>query len=96
MISEENIISREEKRGLNKERKALEDKFAEEHSRCTNTELLDMVRSKAKELGRPPKKHEFIGFVCLKSRFGPWPRVLEKAGLKKPKIKKQETRGNTP
>ena len=88
MISGENIILREEKRGLNEERKILEDKFAEEHKNSTDKELLDVVRKKAEELGRLPKKHEVVGFVCIKARFGPWPRVLEKAGLKEKKAKK--------
>jgi len=91
--SEENIISREEKRGLNLERKTLEDKFAEEHKNDSNEELLDIVRKKAEELGRLPKKHEVIGFVCIKMRFGPWPRVLEKAGLKAPKEKNPKNKG---
>ena len=91
--SEENIISREEKRGLNEERRALEDKFTEEHKKDSNEELLDIVRKKAEELGRAPKKHEVIGFVCIKMRFGPWPRVLEKAGLKTRKTKTPKNKG---
>ena len=87
-MPEENIISREEKRGLSRERRAFENKFAEEHKKCSDDELLDMVKEKAEELGRAPKKHEVLGFVLIKSRFGPWPRVLEKAGLKNPKVKR--------
>ena len=93
MPSEENIISREEKRGLNEERRILEDKFAEEHKNDSNEELLGIVRKKAEELGRLPKKHEVIGFVCIKMHFGPWPRVLEKAGLKTPKEKTAKNKG---
>ena len=93
MPSEENIISREEKRGLNEERRALEDKFTEEHKNDSNEKLLETVRKKAEELGRLPKKHEVIGFVCIKMRFGPWPRVLEKAGLKNPKEKTSKNKG---
>ncbi len=88
-MPEENIIFREKKRGLGLERRNFEDKFAEENKKCSNDELLDMVREKANELGRAPKKHAVLGFVLIKSRFGPWPRVLEKAGLKTPKIKKE-------
>ncbi len=93
MVSEENIILREEKRGLNEERRALEDKFAEEHKKSTDEELFEAVRKRAEELGHIPTKEEFVGFVCLKARFGPWPRVLEKAGLKEPKEKSRKTRG---
>lgn len=89
MILEERIVSREEKRGLNRERKKAEDEFAKEHINDSDEELLDIVRNKAKELGRLPKKSETIGFVLLKIRFGPWPRVLEKAGVKKPKEKRK-------
>ena len=88
LMPEENIIFREEKRGLSRERRAFENKFAEEHKKCSDDELLDMVKEKAEELGRAPKKHEVLGFVLIKSRFGPWPRVLEKAGLKNPKVKR--------
>lgn len=93
VVSEENIISREEKRGLNEERKIIEDKFAAEHENDSDEELLEIVRKKTKELGRLPKKHEVLGFVCLKMRFGPWPRVLERAGVKEPKLKKRKNRG---
>lgn len=88
LIPEENIISREEKRGLSRERRIFENKFAEEHKKCSDAELLNIVKEKAEELGRVPKKHEVLGFVLIKSRFGPWPRVLEKAGLKIPGGKK--------
>ena len=43
-----------------------------------------LLRRKAEELGRIPKKADFemrdIQFI--KSVLGPWPRALEKAGLK--------------
>lgn len=89
MILEERIVSKEEKRVLNRERKTAEDEFAKEHINDSDEALLDIVRNKAKELGRLPKKSETTGFVLLKMRFGPWPRVLEKAGIKKPKEKRK-------
>lgn len=95
MILEEKIVSREEKRGLDRERREIESKFAKEHEKDSDEELLDIVRNKANELGRAPKKHEVLGFVLIKSRFGPWPRVLEKAGLKKPKTNRRKTRGDS-
>ena len=96
MILEERIVSREEKRGLDRERREIESKFAKEHEKDSDEELLNIVRNKANELGRPPKKTETIGFVCLKMRFGPWPRVLEKAGLKKPKTNRRKPRELSP
>lgn len=45
-------------------------------------ELLDVIRKKAKELGRPPKKVEVPASHYFKQKFGPWPRVLEAAGVK--------------
>ena len=92
-MSEENILLREKNRGLNMERRIIEDKFTQEHQKDSDSELLDIVRKRAEELGRTPKKHEVIGFVCIKMRFGPWPRVLEKAGLKAPRIKTAKNKG---
>lgn len=42
----------------------------------------------AQELGRLPEKADITGYQLIKSRFGPWPRVLEKAGLKPPTQRK--------
>lgn len=58
--------------------------FAECHRGASDESLLDYVRSEAERLGRVPKKAEVAGYAYLKSRFGPWPRVLERAGLKEP------------
>lgn len=49
-------------------------------------EAIRFLRDKAAELGRLPKKQDFSeGLVSvIKTRLGPWPRALEKAGLKEP------------
>lgn len=52
--------------------------------KMTDEELLDCVRRVAEELGRPPKRLEVPENLQLKSRFGPWPRILEMAGVKEP------------
>ena len=52
--------------------------------RMTDEELLDCVRRVAEELGRPPKRLEVPENLQLKTRFGPWPRILEMAGVKEP------------
>ena len=42
------------------------------------------LRNKAEQLGRPPKKSDFDSSTLarIKTFLGPWPRALEKAGLK--------------
>ena len=44
--------------------------------------LLDILRQKAAELGRLPIKDDVACAFYFKQRFGPWPRILEQAGLK--------------
>ncbi len=43
-----------------------------------------LLQKKHQELGRVPQKSDFTGEeVCfIKQKLGPWPRALEKAGLK--------------
>ena len=45
---------------------------------------LSLLRDKAEQLGRLPKRSDFSGSeVCfIKQKLGPFPRALEKAGLK--------------
>ena len=71
-----------------KTRLELEQKFAKEHSKASDEELLAYLRRQAQELGRLPEKADITGYQLIKSRFGPWPRVLEKAGLKPPTQRK--------
>ena len=47
----------------------------------TEEELLQIVRDKAAELGRSPKKKEVPQCGMIKGRLGTWKRVLELAGL---------------
>lgn len=71
-----------------KTRLELEQKFAKEYSKASDEELLAYLRRQAQELGRLPEKADITGYQLIKSRFGPWPRVLEKAGLKPPTQRK--------
>ena len=59
---------------------------AQESIKCIK---LLMVRYN--ELGRPPKKSDFstAEVVAIKRAFGPWPRALEKAGLKAVTLNRQ-------
>lgn len=62
---------------------------------------MEQLQGKSKELGRLPKKDDFdvVTLSRIKAFLGPWPRALETAGLKEPKIlppknkkkKKQQT-----
>ena len=73
----------------NMESMRLEAEFAKKHRHDTDEELIRYLRGVAKKLGHIPKKHEVLGYALIKSRLGPWPRVLEMAGLKE-KRKKEE------
>ena len=46
-----------------------------------------LLREKAAELDRPPKKDDFdeATRARIKAFLGPWPRALEAAGLKPPR-----------
>lgn len=48
-----------------------------------------MLKEKAEQLNRLPKKNDFddISVSKIKGVLGPWPRALESAGLKEPKKK---------
>ena len=48
-------------------------------------EAIRLLTEKAAEIKRLPKKQDFeVGLVgAIKAQLGPWPRALEKAGLKK-------------
>lgn len=48
----------------------------------------ELLRQKEKELGRLPRKDDFDEATRsrIKAFLGPWPRALEAAGLKEPRI----------
>ena len=74
----------------NKRRDAYdqEHEFTVLHAADSDEALLQYVRSVAEQLGRLPSKKEVVGASLLKCRLGPWPRMLEKAGLKTTKKEK--------
>lgn len=51
-----------------------------------------MLKQKADELGRFPKKSDFDTETVnmIKSYFGPWPRALEAAEVKEPNLERIE------
>lgn len=56
--------------------------FAKKYKHASDEEIYEYIRSVATELGRPPTKQDVIGYGFIKNRLGPWPRVLEMAGVK--------------
>lgn len=50
------------------------------------------LQEKQAEIGRTPHKDDFdnVTLSQIKAFLGPWPRALEKAGLKKAKAKARE------
>lgn len=72
-----------------------ESEFCRKHKNDSDEELLEYIRNIAVQLGKVPSKREVPGFIYIKSRFGPWPRVLEKAGLKETKQDFMQTEKNT-
>lgn len=59
-----------------------EKRVTELYRQMSDEELLNEIRKKTEELGHPPRKEDMAGVRILKSRFGPWPRLLERAGVK--------------
>ena len=70
--------------------------FLQKNKDAANNDLIEYLINCADLLGRPPKRHEVVGFMLIKNRFGPWPRVLEKAGLKEKSQRQlsKETKGS--
>lgn len=56
-------------------------------NKLTREECLLLLKGRADELNRLPKKADFTvdEVARIKAYFGPWPRALEAAGLKAPK-----------
>ena len=54
------------------------------------------LNKKCEELGRLPKKTDFdeVTRARIKAFLGPWPRALEIAGLKEPKVQPEKPRAN--
>ena len=52
------------------------------YKKLSDDQLLDIIREKNRELGRLPNRADVPASGYFKSRFGPWPRVLEAAGVK--------------
>ena len=55
---------------------------------------ISQLRQKAEELGKLPRKADFVDVDCIriKAALGPWPRALEAAGLKIPKAERVQNK----
>lgn len=60
-----------------------EKQMIEIYEHMTDEEIFQFVRNTAEELERIPTKADLLCPWYLKERFGPWPRFMEKAGVKK-------------
>ena len=67
-----------------------EAEFARKHKHDTDEELIEYLKCCAEKLKSCPKKNDVIGHTYLKQRLGPWPRILERAGLKEKSQKRIE------
>ena len=56
--------------------------LCEPYTKMSDEELLQLVRDFTMEYGREPMRKDVLYDRELKKRFGPWPRMLEKAGVK--------------
>lgn len=68
------------------------DTYVKIYIKETDEELCERLRKLFKELGRLPKKEDMPGAYYVKKRLGPWPRALEKAGLKPVSAKVEQKR----
>ena len=67
--------------------------------KLTTEDCIVLIKNKFNENNELPKKSDFTDWqvMMIKSHLGPWPRALEKAGVKPPRddkklLEKQEKR----
>ncbi len=58
-----------------------ERRFMRRYAKASDDELLAYLRGCAEELGFAPNAGDVLGAQLFKKRFGPWPQVLQRAGL---------------
>ena len=57
-------------------------RLSEPYKKMSDEELLQLVRDFVRECGREPTRKDVLYDRELKCRFGPWTRMLEKAGTR--------------
>ncbi|MBQ6602386.1 MAG: hypothetical protein IJH99_03175 [Eubacterium sp.] len=65
--------------------------FEQEHRNATDMELIEVIRSRAEQLGHIPRSVEVIGATLICSRFGSWADALMAAGFSYPRGPKNLT-----
>lgn len=71
-----------EKKGMFHYLTEAEKQLMDRYEKMSDEELFDILRKEAEKLGKIPTKMDIEGAFYFKHRFGPWPRVLEQAGVK--------------
>lgn len=64
------------------EKQKLLNELREPYKAMSDEELLQLVRDFTEENGREPMRKDVLYDRELKKRFGPWTRMLEKAGTR--------------
>ena len=64
------------------EKQKLLNEMRAPYKAMSDEELLQLVRDFTEENGREPTRDDLVYDVILKARFGPWTRMLEKAGTR--------------
>lgn len=59
-----------------------EKELCKEFKKMSDEQLLKLIAWQVNRLGHLPAKYEAECVRYLKNRFGPWPRLLERAGVK--------------
>ena len=52
------------------------------YSELSDEQLYDIIRRRTAQLGHLPRKIDVPGSNYMRQRLGPWPRILEAAGVK--------------
>ena len=65
--------------------------FEEQYRNAPDSQLIEVIRNRAKELGHVPRSVEVIGATLICSRFGSWANALMAAGFSYPKGPKNLT-----
>ena len=64
----------------------------QKYESMTDDQVLAVLQQQAAGLDHVPAKYEIPDAAYFKRRFGPWPRVLERAGLKPVSERKERRR----
>ena len=66
----------------NEQKSSKLNELCEPYVKMSDEELLQLVRDFTETNGREPTQQDLLYSRELKARFGPWPRMLERAGTR--------------